>query len=269
MIKILCADALEGLRTLSNDSVSMCVTSPPYYGLRDYGNVGQIGIEDSPEQYIQKLTAIFREVRRVLQPDGTLWLNIADSYAGSGKGIGRKPTHCKHSYQIPADSAAAAMPTTWNAIKPKDMIGIPWMLAFALRADGWYLRSDIIWNKINCLPESVKDRPTKSYEHLFLFAKSSRYYYNAAAIMEPTAESSLKTIRSWSLWSKQIWQIFGTGHQWDRLQRTNAGKSHAKQARCLEYQHQLLPHGRTFRYVSGAVGRTLYFGRLSRRWCGS
>lgn len=177
MIKILCADALEGLRTLPNDSVSMCVTSPPYYGLRDYGNAGQIGIEDSPEQYIQKLTAVFREVRRVLRPDGTLWLNIADSYAGSGKGIGRKPTHCKHSYQIPADSAAAAMPTTWNAIKPKDMIGIPWMLAFALRADGWYLRSDIIWNKINCLPESVKDRPTKSYEHLFLFAKSSRYYY--------------------------------------------------------------------------------------------
>lgn len=192
MIKILCADALEGLRTLPNDSVSMCVTSPPYYGLRDYGNAGQIGIEDSPEQYIQKLTAVFREVRRVLRPDGTLWLNIADSYAGSGKGIGRKPTHCKHSYQIPADSAAAAMPTTWNAIKPKDMIGIPWMLAFALRADGWYLRSDIIWNKINCLPESVKDRPTKSYEHLFLFAKSSRYYYNAAAIMEPAAESSLK-----------------------------------------------------------------------------
>lgn len=192
MIKILCADALEGLLTLSNDSVSMCVTSPPYYGLRDYGNAGQIGIEDSPEQYIQKLTAVFREVRRALRPDGTLWLNIADSYAGSGKGIGRKPTHCKHSYQIPADSAAAAMPTTWNAIKPKDMIGIPWMLAFALRADGWYLRSDIIWNKINCLPESVKDRPTKSYEHLLLFAKSSRYYYNAAAIMEPAAESSLK-----------------------------------------------------------------------------
>ena len=132
MIKILCADALEGLRTLSNDSVSMCVTSPPYYGLRDYGNAGQIGIEDSPEQYIQKLTAVFREVRRVLRPDGTLWLNIADSYAGSGKGIGRKPTHCKHSYQIPADSAAAAMPTTWNAIKPKDMIGIPcsWRLPF-------------------------------------------------------------------------------------------------------------------------------------------
>lgn len=102
MIKILCADALEGLRTLPNDSVSMCVTSPPYYGLRDYGNAGQIGIEDSPEQYIQKLTAVFREVRRVLRPDGTLWLNIADSYAGSGKGIGRKPTHCKHSYQIPA-----------------------------------------------------------------------------------------------------------------------------------------------------------------------
>ena len=99
MIKILCADALEELRTLPNASVFMCVTSPPYYGWRDYGNAGQIGIEDSPEQYIQKLTAVFREVRRVLRPDGTLWLNIADSYAGSGKGIGRKPTHCKHSYQ--------------------------------------------------------------------------------------------------------------------------------------------------------------------------
>lgn len=165
--RIICADALDGLRSLPDGSVSMCVTSPPYYGLRDYGAVNQIGTEQSPAAYIARLIAVFREVNRVLRDDGTLWVNIADSYAGNGKGSSDR-----------------------DSIKPKDMIGIPWMLAFALRADGWYLRSDIIWNKINCLPESVCDRPTKSYEHIFLLSKSSRYYYNAEAIKEPITESS-------------------------------------------------------------------------------
>ena len=165
--RIICADAVEGLRSLPDSSISMCVTSPPYYGLRDYGSDQQIGTEETPAAYIERLVAVFREVRRVLREDGTLWVNIADCYAGSGKAV-------------------------WDGIKPKDMIGIPWMLAFALRADGWYLRSDIIWNKINCLPESVRDRPTKSYEHIFLLSRSPRYFFDADAIKEPITEESRK-----------------------------------------------------------------------------
>ena len=165
--RIICADAVEGLRSLPDSSISMCVTSPPYYGLRDYGSDQQIGTEETPAAYIERLVGVFREVRRVLREDGTLWVNIADCYAGSGKAV-------------------------WNGIKPKDMIGIPWMLAFALRADGWYLRSDIIWNKINCLPESVRDRPTKSYEHIFLLSRSPRYFFDADAIKEPITEESRK-----------------------------------------------------------------------------
>ena len=165
--RIICADAVEGLRSLPDSSISMCVTSPPYYGLRDYGSDQQIGTEKTPAAYIERLVGVFREVRRVLREDGTLWVNIADCYAGSGKAV-------------------------WDGIKPKDMIGIPWMLAFALRADGWYLRSDIIWNKINCLPESVRDRPTKSYEHIFLLSRSPRYFFDADAIKEPITEESRK-----------------------------------------------------------------------------
>lgn len=165
--RIICADAVEGLRSLPDCSISMCVTSPPYYGLRDYGSDQQIGTEETPAAYIERLVGVFREVRRVLREDGTLWVNIADCYAGSGKAIR-------------------------DGIKPKDMIGIPWMLAFALRADGWYLRSDIIWNKINCLPESVRDRPTKSYEHIFLLSRSPRYFFDADAIKEPITEESRK-----------------------------------------------------------------------------
>ncbi len=165
--RIICADVVEGLRSLPDSSISMCVTSPPYYGLRDYGSDQQIGTEETPAAYIERLVGVFREVRRVLREDGTLWVNIADCYAGSGKAV-------------------------WDGIKPKDMIGIPWMLAFALRADGWYLRSDIIWNKINCLPESVRDRPTKSYEHIFLLSRSPRYFFDADTIKEPITEESRK-----------------------------------------------------------------------------
>ena len=153
-------DALYALRELPSESVNCCVTSPPYYGLRDYGLDAQIGREDTPEQYIDRLVEVFRELRRVLKDDGTFWLNIADTYCGSGMKAG-----CKQ----------------------KDLIGIPWQLAFALRSDGWYLRSDIIWQKPNCLPEAVKDRPTKSYEHIFLLSKSPHYYYDTAAISEPVA----------------------------------------------------------------------------------
>ncbi len=188
---VYCGSSLEVLRGLPSCSVNMCVTSPPYYGLRDYGVDGQIGVEATPEEYIWSLTDIFHEVKRVLCDDGTLWLNIADSYAGSGKGAWSKPiadrNKCKNTYLLDTDNEAAKMPNVWDGIKPKDMIGIPWMLAFALRNDGWYLRSDIIWHKTNAMPENVHDRPSKSYEHLFLLSKSAKYYYNDKAIAEPIA----------------------------------------------------------------------------------
>ena len=149
MNKIINADALEAMRTLPDSCCRTCITSPPYYGLRDYGTAGQIGLEDTPDQYIENLVKIFREVRRVLKDDGTLWVNIGDSYT------------------------------------QKNLNGIPWLLAFALRSDGWYLRSDIIWQKPNAMPESVKDRPTRAHEYIFLLSKSPRYYYDAEAVKEP------------------------------------------------------------------------------------
>lgn len=148
-------DCLTGLKTLDNKSVNCCITSPPYYGLRDYGVDGQIGLEDTPAEYIDKLVAVFHEVSRVLRDDGTLWVNIGDTY------------------------------------QDKSLIGIPWMLAFALRADGWYLRQDIIWSKPNPMPESVTDRCTKSHEYIFLFSKSAKYYFSAEAIAEPVTQSTV------------------------------------------------------------------------------
>lgn len=192
MSKILCGDAAEQLKTLADGSVNMCVTSPPYYGLRDYGEAGQIGIEQTPDDYIARLINVFDEVYRVLTPDGTLWLNIGDSYAGSGKGPMSLAVagNGKNKGLYQKDSRIYDMPKKWESIKPKDLIGIPWMLAFALRSKGWYLRSDIIWYKRNCLPESAKDRPTKTYEHIFLLAKSSKYFFDYKAIQEPIKEVS-------------------------------------------------------------------------------
>lgn len=192
MNKIICADALDGLKSLASESVDMCVTSPPYYGLRDYGEEGQIGIEKSPQEYVKNLTEIFMEVHRVLKPTGTLWLNIGDSYAGSGKGpmCLAKAGNGKNKTLYERNKKVQEVPKTWAGIKPKDMIGIPWMLAFSLRENGWYLRSDIIWKKRNCLPESVKDRPTKCYEHIFLLSKEKKYYYDYKAIQEPIMDVS-------------------------------------------------------------------------------
>ncbi len=157
MYEIKIGDVLEKLREIDDEVVDTVVTSPPYYGLRDYGHDAQIGLEETPEEFINRLVEVFREVRRVLKPSGTLWLNIGDSYASSGV----------------------------DGLKPKDLIGIPWMLAFALRADGWYLRQDIIWSKSNPMPESVKDRCTKSHEYIFLLTKSNKYYYDHETIKEP------------------------------------------------------------------------------------
>ena len=193
--QIIVGDALETLRTLPDGICDCCVTSPPYYGLRDYGAEGQIGLEQTPEEYIERLVEVFHEVRRVLKDDGTLWVNIADSYAGSGKGCAIYPDNAAKYKQGTNRGMLGAVNTTKPrspGIKPKDMIGIPWMLAFALRADGWYLRQDIIWHKPNPMPESVRDRCTKSHEYIFLLSKSRRYYFDAEAISEPIADSSAK-----------------------------------------------------------------------------
>lgn len=195
-MNIICGDAAEVLRNMPSESVNCCVTSPPYYGLRDYGTDGQIGLEETPEEYIERLVEIFREVRRVLRDDGTLWLNIGDSYAGSGKGR-YKDGIARNSGKKQGTNAGTVVgvlrkTTAASGCKPKDLIGIPWMLAFALRADGWYLRQDIIWEKTNPMPESVRDRCTKSHEYIFLLSKSPKYYYDAEAIAEPCADSSLR-----------------------------------------------------------------------------
>ena len=162
-------DCLMALRELPDESVHCAVTSPPYYGLRDYGMDAQIGREDTPEEYIRRLVLVFHELRRVLRSDGTFWLNIADTYCGTDRKSG-----CKR----------------------KDLIGIPWLLAFALRSDGWYLRSDIIWQKDNPMPESVRDRPSRCHEHIFLLTKSKSYYYDAAAIAEPIAPTTAARYRT-------------------------------------------------------------------------
>ena len=190
MNKILCGDAAEQLKTLADGSVNMCVTSPPYYGLRDYGEERQIGIEQTPDDYIARLINVFDEVYRVLASDGTLWVNIGDSYAGSGKGPMTISKNGKNENVFDMSNRIYEVPKKWEGIKPKDLIGIPWMLAFALRSRGWYLRSDVIWHKRNCLPESAKDRPTKCHEYIFLLSKSRKYYYDYKAIQEPIKEVS-------------------------------------------------------------------------------
>ena len=175
--KIYQGDCLKVLKTFEDNSIDCCVTSPPYYALRDYGVDGQIGLEETPEKYIERLTEVFMEVHRVLKPNGTLWLNIGDSYAGNcsvtstGRcGMGKPRERIDH--------------RVFDGIKPKDLIGIPWMLAFSLRNAGWYLRQDIIWHKPNPMPESVTDRCTKSHEYIFLLSKSQKYYFDYEAIQE-------------------------------------------------------------------------------------
>lgn len=206
---VMVGDCLESLRRLPDCSAHMCVTSPPYYGLRDYRRAGQIGLEDTPDAYVARLVEVFREVRRVLTDDGTLWLNIGDSYARDpgkgGSGPGGKNGAYSGAYTDAArirsesngssDGAVrrgdrAALRVGGNGLKSKDLIGIPWMLAFALRADGWYLRQEIIWNKPNPMPESVTDRCTKAHESVFLLSKSARYFFDHEAIKEPAIGST-------------------------------------------------------------------------------
>lgn len=180
-ISIFAGDSRTFLSSLQDNMFQCCITSPPYWGLRDYEIKGQIGAEEDLEQYIQDLVKIFREVRRTLKEDGILWLNIGDSYTSGNRRT--RATDKKN----PAREMKYRPPTP-KGLKPKDLIGIPWRVAFALQQDGWYLRSDIVWYKPNCQPESVKDRPTRSHEYLFLFSKSERYYYNSEDIKELTTD---------------------------------------------------------------------------------
>lgn len=193
-VRILLGDARHELLGLPDTSFHCCVTSPPYWGLRDYGHATQIGAEPTVDAYIASLVQVFREVRRTLRDDGTLWLNVGDSYT-SGNRTWRDPDK-----KNPARGMSYRAPTP-NGLKPKDLIGIPWRLAFALQADGWFLRSDIIWYKPNCQPESVKDRPTQAHEYVFLLSKSKDYYYDAEAVREPTKDGRSKRSR------RSVWEV--------------------------------------------------------------
>ena len=197
MSEIIHGNCLEVLKSLDENSIDCCVTSPPYWGLRDYGVGGQFGLESTPDEYVQKLVEVFREVKRVLKDEGTLWLNLGDSYSGSMKGIGSDGTAHAGKKQATNHGSVGIYhekPPSANAIglKPKDLVGIPWRVAFALQADGWWLRSDIVWHKPNAMPESVTDRPTKAHEYIFLLSKSRHYYYDHEAIKEPAAYDGRK-----------------------------------------------------------------------------
>lgn len=201
-VRLYLGDVTEVLREMDAESVQTCVTSPPYWGLRDYGEAGQIGLEPTPGEYVGRLVDVFREVRRVLRDDGTLWLNLGDSYAADrggthqpaetlGGGVsGRMPDGAAtnrgrgNGYMASRDARA-------HGLKHKDLVGIPWRVAFALQEDGWWLRSDIVWSKPNPMPESITDRPTRAHEYVFLLAKSARYFYDAEAIKEKATGTSL------------------------------------------------------------------------------
>jgi DNA modification methylase len=185
MIEYLQGDCREVLKTLPEKSIHCCVTSPPYWGLRDYGVDGQLGMENTPEEYVQNMVQVFCEVKRVMRDDGTLWLNLGDSYCGTGnKGshVDPKNPECRNAQML-------ALNNKVDGLKSKDLVGIPWRVAFALQSDGWYLRSDIIWHKPNPMPESVTDRCTKSHEYIFLLSKNAKYYYDCDAIKEQSTTS--------------------------------------------------------------------------------
>lgn len=193
---VIIGDCIAGMKTLDAGSVNTCVTSPPYFGLRDYDHEGQIGLEDTPAAYVARLVEVFREVRRVLRDDGTVWLNLGDSYAAQRGGThqpaetlaGGKGGKMENGERVNRGRYDGVNPTR-NAsgigLKHKDLIGIPWRVAFALQADGWYLRQDIIWHKPNPMPESVRDRCTKAHEYIFLLSKGPKYYFDHETIKEP------------------------------------------------------------------------------------
>jgi len=216
-VRIWLGDVMDSLREMPDESVQTCVTSPPYWGLRDYGEDGQIGLEPTPDEYVARLVDVFREVRRVLRNDGTLWLNLGDSYAAArggthqpaetlAGGVNGKTSTGERTNRGRADGYSPSRDATRFGLKHKDLVGIPWRVAFALQTDGWYLRSDIIWHKPNPMPESVTDRPTKSHEYVFLLSKSARYYYDAEAIKQ---EAKYPNDKRRPMGSEGSWQMDG------------------------------------------------------------
>jgi DNA modification methylase len=200
--QLLLGDCRKVIPTLPERSIHCCVTSPPYFGLRDYGAEDQIGLEQTPDAFVAELVAVFRDVRRVLRDDGTLWLNLGDSYAGSGAGHTGSVQGAQHGdvgsrAQWKSDAYKRHNPPA--GLKQKDLIGIPWRVAFALQADGWYLRQDIIWHKPNPMPESVRDRCTKAHEYIFLLSKGPRYYFDSEAIKEPAVEGQRNRRSVWTV----------------------------------------------------------------------
>jgi DNA modification methylase len=216
---IIQGDCIETMRTFPAKSINCCVTSPPYWGLRDYGVDGQLGLEDTPEEFVSKMVAVFAEVKRVLRDDGTLWLNLGDSYAHNTKG----DTRTKEDYIRQGATVGALLSGAQNAggvrkcnhgVKVKDLVGIPWMVAFALRKDGWYLRQDIIWHKPNPMPESVKDRCTKAHEYIFLLSKNKKYYYDADAIREDFTDDRMGNPKGGGQYAKEAFKdVFGPNAQ--------------------------------------------------------
>lgn len=201
--RTLYGDCRETLKELPEQSINTCITSPPYWGLRDYGTGGQLGLEDTPEDFVENLVKVFREVKRVLRDDGTVWLNLGDSYYNYRPGKGQaliKQTVSNTNQDLPQEVARRA--NKIDGLKEKDLVGIPWRVAFALQADGWYLRQDIIWHKPNPMPESVQDRCTKSHEYIFLLSKNPKYYFDNEAIKED-AEPEKRNKRSvWTITTK-------------------------------------------------------------------
>ena len=246
---ILQGDAHQVLSQLPDAFVQCCITSPPYFALRDNHVSGQIGIEKSPDEYIRRLVAVFREVRRVLRDDGVLWINIGDTYANDASWGGHPSgKHQKELHQM-------VRPRRFTGLPAKNLLGIPWQLAFALQADGWYLRCDIIWSKGNALPESVKDRPTRAHEYIFLFAKSEHYYYNADAIREPATTKSNKRMKSDETWGKSAQlTLVGKGErEWNHLLGRNKRSVWSIPEPTYRLRHDLTPEQR--RYVIGELLR--------------
>lgn len=194
--QVLVGDCVESMQQLPDGIINCCVTSPPYFGLRDYGVDGQIGLEQTPEEYVTKMVEVFREVRRLLRDDGTLWLNIGDSYAGSGKGAWDKREGQKERY-VPKQDGGKIPNKIPEGLKRKDLIGIPWRLALALQSDGWWLRSDVIWNRPNAKPENVRDRPCRSHEYIFMLTKNEKYFFDYEASKQPTVDGDgLRNMRT-------------------------------------------------------------------------
>ena len=226
---LLIGDCIASMQTLAAGSAQTCVTSPPYFGLRDYGHAGQLGLEATPDEYVAKMVEVFREVRRVLADDGTLWLNIGDSY-GTGTKAARQASKTSTKISAKQHEAQGAR----NGGPAKQLLGIPWRLAFALRADGWYLRQDIIWHKPNPMPESVRDRCTKAHEYIFLFSKQERYYFDSEAMKEPAVGNASGAAASFKRsGSKREQTIPGQGYGTHRPEREDVAYNETRNRRSV------------------------------------